>query len=243
MAMYTAYYDASGSQRDPSGPMVAVGLVARKSRWTRFEREWGAMLKEHRIPKLHMKELYTGKPPYASLKGNPVRTRQLLERAASITARAVNKPFSISLDLAGYREVNREYRLKEADGGPYAFVTVMCLSVLDMWLKRRHPHQPVEHIVEDGDIGQGDLVRILRKADFAVSIKPKKKPQSGYSRPFEASDFVAWESRRILAAGKGYRLRPSAHALHRLITFNDKHFNADALRRMCAAKPDQYPLR
>ena len=52
MAFVTAYLDESKSD----SWFVLGGLVSTASSWQRFSREWNKVLREYKVPYLHMKE-------------------------------------------------------------------------------------------------------------------------------------------------------------------------------------------
>jgi hypothetical protein len=56
MAVYTVYYDASGTDRNLSRPLVVAGLLSTELSWRRFERAWERVLKEFKVPYSHMRE-------------------------------------------------------------------------------------------------------------------------------------------------------------------------------------------
>src|SRR5947209_8051688 len=62
MALFQAYYDASGTQSAPDGGLCVVGLVSSEEKWLKFEPRWEAVLNEFGVTAHHMKE-FTGPAP------------------------------------------------------------------------------------------------------------------------------------------------------------------------------------
>jgi hypothetical protein len=100
-----AYIDESGTHGDPVEPVILSGCISTASKWDRFDRAWGEMLKRHGLPYVHATELQ-GRRGAAS----HLNSRLLAELVGEIDRaifRYVSVGFSTILlpdDFAHYRD-------------------------------------------------------------------------------------------------------------------------------------------
>lgn len=241
MVTYRAYYDASGSETDKTGVVVVYALIASENRWRRFEQGWEELLRGAGLSALHMKSVFADLKrlhPGEDDKAIQTRLDALLDGALAALHPWVRKSFSMSLSLDDYRTMNREYPLAESFGNGYAFAAVACVRRVQEWRRRQRPHAPILHIFEAGDNGQDFLLAAmpkLAKLGYTYAVVPKCDPETDVRvREFEATDYLAWETRRIHhAIAAGQRLRQRAHTVNSVLKFNDLIFNGTALRRVC----------
>lgn len=243
MVAWNVYYDASRTQRDPTGVIMAAGLASTERKWLRFEREWKAdLLQRHRIPYLHMKEFFIGEQ-FKHIKGKEL---EVLTDAAQIIKRRVHLSYTIGLLLEDFRVIDRTYMMTEAFRGPYAFVAGLCRDRMGTWLKEKHGNPPALHDMESGDVGQGALFNAVRKdPHLSFTVRDKVDLATGeWFVPFQASDFLAWVVRRVFEdhfAKK--RLSPIAHMVARLLPMKNLIFNRDGLLAYCIMHPHLAPIR
>ena len=234
---YKVFYDASGSETDASGVLALCCYAAPAAKWLRFDDDWKAMLDEERIPALHMKTLIDDLKKAHPDDDPHVRAEALFSRAIRVMKnRHLNKMLSISVDLAAYQEVNREYMLNELYGKGYSFVAAVCMREAQEWVIAKHRTDPILHVFECGDNGQEEFRDALPLwPEYSHAFLPKYDERTGLRvRPFEALDYLGWEIRRALvdhAVGK--RARPRMHEIHRLLKTNDHHYTAPELRAVC----------
>lgn len=55
----TAYIDESGTH-DDSSIVIIAGVVGHAGQWRKFEKKWGRMLLDHKLPYFHAKEIENG---------------------------------------------------------------------------------------------------------------------------------------------------------------------------------------
>src|SRR4051812_11384869 len=64
MAVFKAYYDASGKEKTP-GRVVVAGVLATVEKWAGFERSWDKVLTEYGISFHHHKDYVASNGDYA----------------------------------------------------------------------------------------------------------------------------------------------------------------------------------
>lgn len=241
MVTYRVYYDASGAETDATGTMVVYGLIASERQWLRFESQWEAFLRAEGLKALHMKDVFADlKTRHPNEADNVIGARAdaLYARAMNVITPCVRKSFSLSLQVADYQALDREFMLTESYGKGYAFTATLCMQQVQEWRRVRRPHAPIAHIVEAGDNGQEAFIEVIpamARRGYTCAVVPKVDPVTRLrTRAFEAADYLAWETRRIHhASAAGQRLRPLAHVVNRVLPFNDRVFKLPGLRRLC----------
>jgi hypothetical protein len=131
--MYSIYYDDSGSPNDTLAVVVA-GFVADDVQWREFERNWNDTLKQFGISLFHMREFAYSRGEFSRWKNHQSVKSQRLEREAflrqlvgNIILRARHS-FGHAVLMDGYKAVNREFKLAEADLTPYALCGRTCVA-------------------------------------------------------------------------------------------------------------------
>jgi hypothetical protein len=251
MAMYAAYYDTSGQQKDMSRPLVVAGLLSTESRWRRFEREWAAVLrrKEFNVPYLHMKEFSYSTGPYKDWKGDEPRRQGFLGALFTVIKRNVSKAYVTHLWPRDFVELNKSYVLKERLGGPYPLGASLAFAFVREWMGKKRPGQPTEHYFEAGDDGQR-LFRALHEKNGRIPhIKQKVDPDTGeWFKPFQASDFVAYEvATEILRQEEGDKRtrysRPGVLWILHHLPHEVRGHTVETLRSTFEDHPDRFPRR
>jgi hypothetical protein len=199
MAMLTVYSDTSGMQKS-SDPLVMASLVSPVSRWLRFEREWKAMLKEHGIPYLHMKEFAHSLGPFKDWKGNEKRRAAFLARVVAVIHHSVNKTFTLRAKREDFDAVNKVFELDGPYSGIYQITALALAGHIMEWCDAKHPGKPIKWFYERGDDGLGRLVDGARKHAPHLKLRwdpiplPAQDGATGdWFAPFQACDFVAYE--------------------------------------------------
>lgn len=196
MVMLTAYFDASASAGGGRRIMTVCGFVSTEEKWVKFEKEWNGVLNDFKVPYLHMKEFAHSTGAFWEWKGKEARRRDFIIALLKVTKKRVHKGFGCSVFIDAFEEVNKNFKLREHWGNPYALVgTAAVCRVLD-WKKRRFPGHPIKYFFEDDDPGNGQLMRCLRVGNMPYAFIPKKEKQNGriqYIVPFQIADFAAWK--------------------------------------------------
>src|SRR5437764_1188134 len=111
MAMFTAYFDASGHPDSVAAKpaLFMSGFVSTVQRWAKFERDWLRLLREFGItPPFHMTDFESGYDQYASWKDDLERREVFRSRALHVMKRWTNKPFSSGVLLSDFRRLFAE---------------------------------------------------------------------------------------------------------------------------------------
>ena len=214
MAMFTAYFDASGKPHDPTVFLVS-GFVSSERKWLRFEDEWAAFLKEWGIRgTFHTTDYIKAQmgTHYEQFHGNDPLRDEFERRAVKVIRRGIRKPVSCGLLLEDYRRVLAEYRLPDAFGHfrhPYSLCAIHCTLAVVFWGDRRmKSNDLLEFIYEDGDDDKGFFIKEFKKINGEPPIfrTKDKHPQ------FQAADILAWRHARLLKITKGNMRKDKRHA-------------------------------
>jgi hypothetical protein len=248
MAVYTAYYDASGSEADPSGAITTAGLVATANKWNKFERAWKAVLSEFGVPYFHAQDFVGQRGPFLQWGSDEFKRGKFFEALVKVLKRGINKGFTVTVDSRDFKFADQFYGLREACG-PYTFSAGACIRRSEEWIMRQHPEGMPLHVIERGDEGQLVLCRMLKAERAAVTVRPKRDAVSGEWLPqFQAADLVGWEYRRgyldVRVRGRrGDDLRQSFGALVSQVPHEAYELHREELMEMCKEDPESFPAR
>jgi hypothetical protein len=191
MAMFTAYFDASGHPVDGKVLTVA-GFVSTVKKWARFEGEWNAILDSEGIKIFHMTDFVASHGEFSKgWKGQTDRRRLFIERLAACLKKNVNKSFRTTLLLDGYYAVNKAYEVQEMFGCPYALCCMICSFTLREWAARKGAERKLLYYFEDGDLGKGEF-EMFHKAAYGAKPLFLEKARGV---PLQAADFAGWKIR------------------------------------------------
>jgi hypothetical protein len=195
------YVDDSGHASDPEHNVVAMACyVSHLDKWKVFEREWGEVLGDNKIPYLHMKEWWDrNKSIYAHIKGNSAKEASLFSDFSNVIKSNVEFCAISYVRLADLERVSQEYGLKI---DAYALLLYGCLIVLrqDRW--DEDFHIVIDKV--DKPYSKIEKAKAYADADVRHRIRPQKIPitpiedteSARQIRPLQACDFMAWELRR-----------------------------------------------
>lgn len=195
MAIYTCYYDASGSEKD-TRTLTACGVIASEKHWRTTEVAWKRVLGRFGVPYFHAQDFVQSKGPFAAWAQNQtVRTGFVKALVA-----ALQDGLDMSMVITGPRDIlasiNQRFDLGDFSGA-YAHCMSVCIRKSHEWIMNRDLQHMPAHIVEAGDQGQGKLWKILESEGLTFYPRPKRDPVSGEWLPgLQAADFLAWEHRR-----------------------------------------------
>jgi Protein of unknown function (DUF3800) len=247
MAMFTVYFDASGSGTQGDALSVA-GFIARTDEWLRFEKSWQIVLNAYKVKALHMKEFAPGSGEFASWKDDKKRRLEFMQDLINVVGDKCLNSFVSCIMLAPFRELDKKYCLSEVHK-PLALAGTTCIDKVVRWAKRNKvADERIAYMFEDGDKDKGDLMRFSEKL-FNYVPNFLKKHQSV---AFQAADLLAYEHRRankqIFEAGTGTLgmedLRGTLQALDRTPPHQDDDWGIYALAELEAlCSKNNYPLR
>ena len=197
--MFTACFDAGGSQHDQQF-LVVAGFVSSNDTWTKFDRLWRERLAEDGIRYFHMEEFAHFRGEFRNgWRDKETKRKSLLSDLLDIIRSHAFRKFGCAIDHKQLTDVitkkEREKYLLDA----YSFAGLYCAHQVNQWrVTERLSTQP-DLVFEDGDLGKGHLIDRLKKDGFGTPIFRLKKDTeiSGYNSlaftPLQAADFLAYE--------------------------------------------------
>jgi len=206
MAMYTAYYDDSGSP-DQTLAFVVAGFLAKTQQWIHFEKNWKAILKDFGMDYFHMREYAHSVGQFRMWKNHKTDPKEKDDRElflrrllAEILVRA-NTGLGCAVIMEDYNAVNQEYMLEEFFK-PYALCGRTCVAKACLWANRWNiPESEVLHVFEDGTEDKGALIEMIKKDKGFTPIFMNKRECA----PLQAADLMAYE--HLLANRDVFRKR------------------------------------
>jgi hypothetical protein len=238
IAMFTAYFDASGHP-DRRSVLTVAGFVSTVKKWTRFDTEWNAILKSEGVKVFHMTDFVSSQGEFAvGWKGETDKRRVFIERLVACLKKNVNKAFRATVVLTDYQEANESYQLEEFVGPPYSFCSMVCVYTLRRWAARKNGLRKTLYYFEDGDKDKGEFER-AHKAAYKINPKFLDKTEAV---AFQAADLTGWKIRSSIEGAiksdhtpeKGARLLQSVEMLQ-AIPKDAGVVNREVLAKYCIA--------
>jgi hypothetical protein len=193
---HTLYCDAAGGA--DHGFIVVAGYLSTFEKWVSFAIKWNLHLAAYNLPYFHMKEFSQSAGAFLGWDQQEQRRRSFLAKAASIIAEHVERSFGCIVEFDIFERVNRRYRLSDVAGVPYSLAGINCVAKAGNALGRN-----VNFVFEDGDIGKGELMRIMGQEGYP---SPYFSPSSDVQKngrvvkgivQLQAADFAAYELRKV----------------------------------------------
>lgn len=186
MAMYSAYFDESGTP-DDSQFMVVAGAVADVDQWRHFEREWELVLAPLGTKLFHAVDFESGAPPFGKL---TERERdELFAKLVGIVCRRVERSCAGTVNMHDYRIANEKYVLAEQYGFPYPSAARCCMAGVEDWADRFSVDvNEILFFFEDGAKHKGQLEWIAERDGIPVPMFRKKSDVTA----LQAADLIAW---------------------------------------------------
>ena len=205
MAMFTAYFDASGNAREQ--PYVIVsGYLANYGQWLKFDQLWrkihdrfGALLPFHMadfvasITQPKYKEQSNARADYVAMASDPDKAEAFLRDLSSVQATHVHCGISCIVEMDVYKGVSSLLDLREVVP-PYALGARMCIERIRQWQEYFLMPDPVECIFEAGDFEQGKFTQLMIDEGQDAPIYRKKIDFPG----LQGADHYAWEQYNAL---------------------------------------------
>jgi hypothetical protein len=187
----TAYFDSSGKKESPA--LVVAGFFAPTVEWMKFEKDWKYCLAWYGISSLHMKDYAHSTGEFSSWKGNEVLRKRFIRDLIRIIKDHVDNSFAVAVHMPDYREVDRQYRLREW-AHPYAVAGILCMDLIKAWTQEfGYDFSLIDYVFENGDEGKGNLFNL---ASEHLLIDPIFKCKDA-SVAFQAADFIAYEHYKV----------------------------------------------
>jgi hypothetical protein len=213
VAPLTAYFDASGSERE-STIWTVGGWIGTVDDWIAINEEWRAMLDsapfrpniEPQERMFHASDLETCKGIYAGWSEAEKQSFQnqaygIIEKFPSLTAisssliKADWQSLGLELDTVKRQHPNADIH----PGNYFVHVVFDVLRNVRKWADAAGHSGPIQYFFERGDIGMGDVMSALEE----IEKNPKRKEryrmdgwsfQSKQLLPLQAADIWAYES-------------------------------------------------
>ncbi len=188
VAMFTAYFDASGHS-DNTDVLAVAGFIAHASQWTLFEKRWKKVLLKFGVSSLHMKDFAHSTGEYKAWKGVETKRRAFLSALISVIQKTARHSFASSLYLPDYRAIDSAHSIR-AVRTPLAIVGNTVLQNARNWtIESGLNVNDILFVFEDGDADKGNF---LNSANNDLGITPQFMPKT-QSAAFQAADLLAYE--------------------------------------------------
>jgi hypothetical protein len=197
MSEYRLYCDAGGGT--DHGFIVVAGYLSTFKKWLHFQDDWNELLATFSVPYFHMKEFAQSKGPFVAWKGDEPKRASFMSRAARIIVKRVERSFGCVVRYPDFEKVNELYHLDTIAGNPYALAGRTCAARAGICLGDL---TGMVYVFEDGDVGKGELMRILERDGHPAPIFRPSRDQIRNGRlnrgviPLQAADFAAYEMRK-----------------------------------------------
>jgi len=240
LTSHSAYFDTSGC-RSSGNFLVTGGYLASVKKWDEFDVHWKAILQKAGVKEFHMTDFVThhGEFKDDKWKQNSGYSENFLRKLVNaICGRALFSP-TVLISLNDWREVNKEYKLKETGYTPLAIAGISCMLRIHTWCEdHKIPLEHVEFFHEDGDEDKGHLKKIVEEV-FGFDLPLKGKSLT----PLQACDLIVWEAanaeRQLVQqtmVGPDFELRPSIKEILDRIECDPLEFNAEAIRKTAVSR-------
>ncbi len=200
MAMFTAYFDASGEERQPF--IVVSGFVANFQQWQMLELAWKGVHEEYEadLP-FHAAEFMAAyqtperyaaqskaRADYVRLSQSPKKANEFIQKLAMAEVSTMHCGISCMVPMDVYNDISSLLPLNEVVP-PYALGARMCIERLRQWREMFAIPESVEYIFEHGDFGQAKFTDLMEVEGEAIPIYKRKDEFAG----LQAADHYAWE--------------------------------------------------
>ncbi len=214
MAMFTIYFDESGSPDDTKAVVVA-GLLADAQQWIDFEKNWHDALQSFGVSALHMRHFAHSVGEFNNWKCNEAKRRSFLARLINIVTTRVRHTFADVVLMDDYHKVDETYHLS-AIFKPYTIAARTCVTKVRKWAKRFNVDEgAIAYLFEDGATDKTDLIqRLTHDGVSNFSFIPKER-----SMALQAADLLAYEHLLVhtrLCTGKIQYWNETRHPLREL---------------------------
>ncbi len=222
--MLACYLDEAGGKREQS--TVVCGWISTVAKWEQFEIDWKLFLLAYKVTDLHMKYFSQSKGQFSKWKGADAIRRSFISDAHSIIKDHVNFFVACFADHRLIAIADKNLRVSEMFGSPYAIAGRACVAQVEAWRNRQSDPSQIKYIFEDGCQDKKSLVEALSLPDRlpSVGFEPSRDIASphGILRKgvvqLQAADFLAYELRKHkqeFACRSGRKRRESLYGLLR----------------------------
>lgn len=200
LAMFTACFDAGGSQHDQRF-LVMAGFISSASDWIEFDKVWRKRLAEDGLSYFHMVDFAASQEEFEhGWKNNEPRRRKLLSDLVEIIRKHAYRRFGCAIENKVLLQNLSKEQLDEYSLNAYAIAGMNCTAQVIRWCKRDTiSFETVEFVFEDGDHGKGKLIKHFNDyLGMTPIFKAKRDKRTGYRNilgftPLQSADLLAYE--------------------------------------------------
>ncbi len=201
MALFSAYFDASGTPDQPF--LVMGGYIASSLQWKIFESQWKEIHREYGVNlPFHMSDFVDARRnpdrygaqrkarrDYVEIAKDQARADNFFRKLSVLQATVVNCGVTCMVPMKLYNEVNSAFPSLREEIPPYALAARMCITKVHKWETEFGVGESVECIFEEGDLEQDKFTQLMRAESLPSPIYRKKEDYAG----LQAADHYAWE--------------------------------------------------
>jgi hypothetical protein len=199
LGMFTACFDASGSQHDQVSVVVA-GLLSTADGWISFDSDWRARLAEDGIEFFRMSEFAQSQGQFVGWDRQETKRRAILSDLSDIIFNHAFRKFGCAVVNKTFTEHFSEKNRHLFRINSYCLAAMTAAATVDNWAESERIRTPVELVFEDGDEGKGMLMDRMSGIGRPLPVfRPKKDRASdngavvkGFT-PLQAADMLAYE--------------------------------------------------
>jgi len=181
LSMFTACFDAGGSQHDQRF-LVVAGFVSSVDGWIKFDEAWRCRLEQDGIRYFHMVEFAQFRKEFKTgWKGNEPRRRALLSDLMEIIRRHVPRKFGCVIENKQFKDLLSKIQREKYYLDAYSFAGLYCAHQVNKWCLDEHISTVPQLVFEDGDLGKGHLADRLKKDGFGTPIFRSKKDEETWT--------------------------------------------------------------
>ena len=161
LAMFTAYFDVSGTKN--ARLLTMAGYVSNAKKWKKFEQRWKEIIDREGVKQFHMTDCVSFAGEFANWREHPDRRKRLINELLDCARKYTNKRFSATVIMEDYNRVDSEYKLHEYYGYPYSLCATSCIEHVRTWAKNRKIRDRITYVFEDGDERRGNFPKFCRE--------------------------------------------------------------------------------
>ena len=200
-AMFTACFDAAGSEHDQRFFVVA-GFISTADEWIKFDKAWKDRLAQDGLSYFHAVDFAASREEFKhGWKENEPRRRKLTEDLIEIIRLRAFRFFGNVVEVKTLQKHLPAEKLKEYHLNAYALCAMTCVKDVLAWCKQERSPQfeRIRFVFEDGDLGRGNLIRRFKDdLEMTPNFEVKRDTETKYGKrfafvPLQASDFLAYE--------------------------------------------------
>lgn len=202
MVMLRAYFDDSGEEMDPQHKACSLfGYATDGTKWPIFEMAWQAALDNAGMPYFHMKEFAHFNGPFAPFRDDEKARIKFVQDLGAAIGSAGLQGFGSTIRLADLQKFNKERGYQINDYALNLYVSLVDIAAtcgddaVDVLLDNASQRKMYKVI----DIARAyvDTDPQWKGCDDRMTVAPLAKCITAKELlPMQASDFIAWESRK-----------------------------------------------